>query len=61
MTASGDHGLADQLKAVEHPDGREDVGRVGALPATRLEQPACLARLEQPAEQPLLGAARQQA
>jgi hypothetical protein len=61
MTASGDHGLADQLEAVEHADGREHVRGVGALPAARLEQSTSLADVQQPAEQPLLGAAGQQA
>jgi hypothetical protein len=37
------------------------VGRVAALPAARLEQASRLAHLEQPAEQPLLGAALEQA
>jgi hypothetical protein len=36
------------------------VGRVGPLPAARLEQATGLARLEQPAEQPLLGATTDQ-
>ena len=37
------------------------MGRVAALPAARLEQPARLARLQQFAEQALLGAALEQA
>jgi hypothetical protein len=41
-------------------DGRHDVGRVGPLPATHLEQPARLADLEQLVQQAFLGAARQQ-
>jgi hypothetical protein len=54
-------GLAHQLQAVEHPDGGQDVSGVGALPAARLEQAARPAHLEQLAQEPLLGATREQA
>ena len=61
MVGAADHGLADQLEPVQRPDGRQDVGRVGPLPATRLEQPARLAGLEQFMQQAFLGATCQQA
>ena len=51
----------DQLQPVQCPNGRHDVGRVGPLPATRLEQPARLAGFEELMQQTFLGAARQQA
>ena len=34
------HGLTDPLEAVQHPNGRQDVGGVRALAATRFEEAA---------------------
>lgn len=40
-------GLADKLQPVERADRRQDVSRVGALPATRLDQATLAQTLEQ--------------
>ena len=60
MTASGDHGLADQLQPVQHPDGGQDVGCVGTLPAAHLEQAELPTAHEQLLEQALLSTALDQ-
>lgn len=51
------HRLADQLQAVETPDDGEDAGRVGALLATRLDEPHLAEAVEQVVEEQSLGPA----
>ena len=53
--------LSDQLEAIEVAGGRQDVGRVGALAGTGLEQAARLAGLEQLVQEDALGPAVGQA
>ena len=52
--------LADQVEPVERAHRRQDGGRVGPLPAARLDQPGHLAAVEQGVEQELLRPARHQ-
>ncbi len=52
--------LAHELRPVEHLDGREDVGRVGALAAARLDQPLVAQHTEERVVEPRLRLPRQQ-
>src|SRR5678815_2115861 len=56
----GPQGLSDEFQAVEHPDGGQHMGRVGALRPTGLEEPQHATPLEQLLQQHLFGPARQQ-
>jgi hypothetical protein len=52
------HGFAHTLQPVEHADGGQHVGRIGALPAARFEQLALGAVHQQGVEEALLRAPR---
>ena len=57
----GPERLADQLEPIEVAGGGQDVGRVGALAGTGLEQAPRLAGLEQLVQEDALGPAVGQA
>ena len=57
----GPHRLADPLEPIEHADRGQDMGRVGALPAPRSDQPEFAASVQEGVQELLFGLARDQA
>src|SRR5262245_55428987 len=55
------HGLCDALQAVDGANARQNLGRVGALPAAGFEPTPLAAAVQNGVQQPLFGAAADQA
>jgi hypothetical protein len=53
-------GFSHEFEAVEHPDGRQHVGRIGALPPSGRESPQSATALQQRIEQERFGMVVQQ-